>query len=310
MGKKNGETILSGYKPVFKVKRKGNNVKLTEEHSQYLNEFVEKHPTCIVKDATESLYDTFHGLTINESTVYRHITEKQEFTLTRTQARFVNRNSDDTLEQRRQFIEHIDAMNDETFYKRRCISVDESGFKKNMVRPVAWSKKGEPAEVDVEAEGTNLSILDCCFATSSKIKPKKKHKTATGIKRGLPHETNSSQFTLFVEEIVSVLNKLGLKNMYIVMDNAAIHKTPKVLKAIRDSGHYALFLPPYSSMLNPIEECWAKIKSVVRKTPLAKNEMIADRIEEAAKAVTAKNCRGWIRYSQRQFPKYRNMERL
>ena len=63
-------------------------------------------------------------------------------------------------------------------------------------------------------------------------------------------------------------------------------------------------------MLNPIEECWAKIKSVVRKTPLAKNEMIADRIEEAAKAVTAKNCRGWIRYSQRQFPKYRNMERL
>ncbi len=72
------------------------------------------------------------------------------------------------------------------------------------------------------------------------------------------------------------------------MDNAAIHKTPKVLKAIRDSGHYALFLPPYSSMLNPIEECWAKIKSVVRKTPLAKNEIIADRIEEAAKTVTEK----------------------
>ncbi|KAI9341290.1 hypothetical protein BD770DRAFT_399066 [Pilaira anomala] len=46
------------------------------------------------------------------------------------------------------------------------------------------------------------------------------------------------------------------------------------------------------------------------KTPLAKNEMIADRIEEAAKTVTAKNCRGWIRHSQRQFPKCRNMERL
>ncbi|CEP18228.1 hypothetical protein [Parasitella parasitica] len=265
---KNGGTILPGYKPVFEVKRKGNNVKLTEENSQYLNEFVEKHPTCIVKDATESLCETFHGSTINEFTVYRHITEKLEFTLTRTQARFVNRNSDDNLEQRRQFIEHIDAINDETFYKRRCIFVDESGFKKNMVRPVAWSKKGEPAEVDVEAEGTNL------------------------------------------KEIVSVLNKLGLKNMYIVMDNAAINKTPEVLKAIRDSGHYALFLPPYSPMLNPIEECWAKIKSVVRKTPLAKNEMIADRIEEAAKTVTAKNCRGWIRHSQRQFPKYRNMERL
>ncbi|KAI8380341.1 hypothetical protein BD560DRAFT_316980, partial [Blakeslea trispora] len=56
-------------------------------------------------------------------------------------------------------------------------------------------------------------------------------------------------------------------------------------------------VPPHSPMLNPIEEYWVKIKPVVRKTPLAKNEMIADRIEEAAKAVTAKNCRGWIRHS-------------
>ncbi len=134
---KNGGTILPGYKPASEVKRKGNNVKLTEEHSQNLDAFIEKHPTCIVKDATESLCETFQGLTINESTVYRHITEKLEFTLTRTQARFVNRNSNDTLEQRRQFIEDIDAMNEENFYKKRCIFVDESGFKKNMVRPVA-----------------------------------------------------------------------------------------------------------------------------------------------------------------------------
>lgn len=91
---------------------------MTEEHSQYLDAFIEKHPTCIVKDATESLCETFQGLTILESTVYRHITEKLEFTLTRTQARLVNRNSDDTLEQRRQFIEDIDAMNEENFYKK------------------------------------------------------------------------------------------------------------------------------------------------------------------------------------------------
>ncbi|KAI9359885.1 hypothetical protein BD770DRAFT_409572 [Pilaira anomala] len=95
-------------------------LKLNREHSQYLHAFIEKHPTCIVKDATESLCETFQGLTINESTVYRHIiTEKLEFTLTRTQARFVNRNSDDTLGQRRQFIEDIDAMNEENFYKKK-----------------------------------------------------------------------------------------------------------------------------------------------------------------------------------------------
>ncbi|KAG1052178.1 hypothetical protein G6F43_005664 [Rhizopus delemar] len=189
--RKNGVTILPGYKPVSEVKRKGNDKKLTEEHSQYLNQFVEKHPTCIVKDATQSLCEAFHGLIMNEFTVYRHINEKLEFALTLIQARFINRNSDDTLEHRGQFIEDIDAMNDETFYKRRCIFVDEIEFKKNMVRPMARSKKGENAEVDVEAEGTSL------------------------------------------KETVSVLSKLGLKNIYIVMDNTAIHKTPKVLKAIK-----------------------------------------------------------------------------
>lgn len=98
--------------------------------------------------------------------------------------------------------------------------------------------------------------------------------------------------------------------MYIVMNNAAIHKIPEVLKAISDSRHYALFLPPYLPMLNPNKEYWVKIKSVVRKTPLVKNEVIADRTEEVAKTVTAKNCRGWIRHSQRQFPNYHNMDRL
>jgi hypothetical protein len=85
--------------------------------------------------------------------------------LIRTQASFVNRNSDDTPEQHRQFVEYIDVMNDDAFYKRRCIFVDESGFKTNMVRSVAWFKKGEPVEVDdVEAKMTNLSNLGCMSA--------------------------------------------------------------------------------------------------------------------------------------------------
>ncbi|CEI97481.1 hypothetical protein RMCBS344292_11613 [Rhizopus microsporus] len=108
-------TILPDYKPASEIKRKENNIKLTEEHPQYLNEFVEKYLTCIVKDATKPLCETLRGLTIDKSTLYRHIAEKLEFTLTRTQARFVNRNSDDTLKQRRQFVEYIDAMNDKTF---------------------------------------------------------------------------------------------------------------------------------------------------------------------------------------------------
>jgi hypothetical protein len=50
-------------------------------------------------------------------------------------------------------------------------------------------------------------------------------------------------FLLFVEKISVIRNKLGLHNMYIVMDNAAIHKPPEV-QVIRNHGHTALFLLP------------------------------------------------------------------
>jgi transposase len=151
-----------------------------------------------------------------------------------------------------------------------------------MVCPVAWSKKGTPSEVEVQPEGINLSILGCMsvygLIALSQQGPKpngrKKQKT-TGAKSGLPHGTNSSHFLLFIDEIAILLNKLGLENMYIVMDNAAIHKTPDVLRSIHEYDHTPFFLPLYSPMLNPIKECWAKIKQGVRKTPLAKSEEAA-----------------------------------
>lgn len=74
-----------------------------------------------------------------------------------------------------------------------------------------------------------------------KSKDQKKQKIA-GRKRGLPHGTNASHFLLFVEEIAFTLNKLGLHNMYIIMDNASIHNTADVLKAIRDNGHTTLLV--------------------------------------------------------------------
>ena len=55
-------------------------------------------------------------------------------------------------------------------------------------------------------------------------------------KYGLPYGTSSSHFLLFERELSLTLKKPGLNNMYIVIDNAAIHKIANVLKAIRDHG--------------------------------------------------------------------------
>lgn len=188
-------------------------------------------------------------------------------------------------------------------FRRKYVFVDESGLKKHgascsMVQE-GNARRSVSSARRYQLEYFGLPIrarIDCNFSTGSKSKWLKETKIA-GIKRGLPHRINSSHFLLFVEEMATVLNKLGLHNMYIVMDNAAIHNTPEVLQATRGHGHTALFLLPYSPFLNLIEECWAKIKKEACKIPLTNNEIIADHIEEAAKTVTVENCRGWIRHS-------------
>lgn len=81
------QQVLPGYKLASEVEVKRNNVKLTEHHSQFIDDYVEEHPTCIVKNVTDSFCAVFDDLSITESNVYRHITDKLQFTFSRTQPR-------------------------------------------------------------------------------------------------------------------------------------------------------------------------------------------------------------------------------
>lgn len=66
-------------------------IRYTEDHSKFVEKYTEEHPACIANIITKLLYSAFDGLFINPSTVYRHITEKLEFTIIHTQARLTSR---------------------------------------------------------------------------------------------------------------------------------------------------------------------------------------------------------------------------
>jgi transposase len=50
------------------------------------------------------------------------------------------------------------------------------------------------------------------------------------------------------------------------MDNLGSHKGSAIRHAIRATGAKLLFLSPYSPDLNPIEQVFAKLKLLLRKT--------------------------------------------
>ena len=49
------------------------------------------------------------------------------------------------------------------------------------------------------------------------------------------------------------------------MDNLGSHKGKTARAAIRARGAHLIFLPPYSPDLNPIEQVFAKLKTLLRK---------------------------------------------
>jgi hypothetical protein len=51
----------------------------------------------------------------------------------------------------------------------------------------------------------------------------------------------------------------------VVIDNIGSHKGTAVRRAIRATGARLFFLPPYSPDLNPIEQVFAKLKTLLRK---------------------------------------------
>ena len=52
----------------------------------------------------------------------------------------------------------------------------------------------------------------------------------------------------------------------VIMDNLSSHKGPRVRELVEAAGASLRYLPPYSPDFNPIENAFAKLKALLRKT--------------------------------------------
>ena len=71
---------------------------------------------------------------------------------------------------------------------------------------------------------------------------------------------NSKLFLMWVKEILVPNLK---ENQIVIMDNASIHKSPKIREAIEKAGCSLVYQPPYSPDLNPIEHFWRHLKQKI-----------------------------------------------
>jgi transposase len=80
----------------------------------------------------------------------------------------------------------------------------------------------------------------------------------------------------------------------VVVDNLGSHKGAAVRRAIRAAGAHLLFLPPYSPDLNPIEQVFAKLKTLLRKADERSIAAVWHRIGSLLDRFSPQECQNYL----------------
>ena len=98
-------------------------------------------------------------------------------------------------------------------------------------------------------------------------------------------------FTAYVEQVLAPSLRPG---DIVVLDNLGSHKVKAARNAIEGAGAELRFLPPYSPDLNPIEQVFAKLKTLLRSTAPRTRETLWNSIGTLLDRFPPAECRNYI----------------
>ena len=99
-------------------------------------------------------------------------------------------------------------------------------------------------------------------------------------------------FKLYVQEVLCPTLTEG---DVVVTDNLPAHKVAGIRELIQARGAKLIYLPPYSPDLNPIEKCWSKIKTYLRKAKARTRTELEKALREALLLITEEDAQGWFK---------------
>lgn len=82
----------------------------------------------------------------------------------------------------------------------------------------------------------------------------------------------------------------------LIMDNLSAHKGESIRATIEACGARVVYLPPYSPDLNPIEQCWAKVKEALRAAKARNFDALVDALGQALRSITHSDFLAWLNH--------------
>lgn len=148
--------------------------------------------------------------------------------------------------------------------ERDRVYVDETGCDERVQREYGWSRCGEVCcGTRVGRARERLSVVAAWQRRVGEAADTANRLIAPLSFDGTCH---SRLFEVWLRLMLCPLLRAG---QVVILDNAPFHRRAAVQRILRRVGCRALFLPPYSPDLNPIEQQWHPFKNRVRTNRLA-----------------------------------------
>ena len=163
----------------------------------------------------------------------------------------------------------------------RLVFIDETWAKTNMTRLRGWAPRGQKLLAKVP-QGHRRTLTFLAALRNDRIE-------APCVIDG---PINGESFLAYVEQVLVPTLSPG---DIVIMDNLGSHKGKAVRRAIRAAGARLFFLPPYSPDLNPIEQVFAKLKTLLRKTAERTVDTTWKRIGTLLDAFSPQECANYFR---------------
>jgi transposase len=103
---------------------------------------------------------------------------------------------------------------------------------------------------------------------------------------------NGHSFLAYIEQLLVPTLRPG---DIIIIDNLGSHKGAAVRRVLRAAGAKLFFLPPYSPDLNPIEQVFAKLKTLLRKAAERTVQATWQRIGSLLATFTPTECANYLK---------------
>ncbi|XP_032886006.1 uncharacterized protein LOC116978827 [Amblyraja radiata] len=201
------------------------------------------------------------------------------------------RNADRVKQLRIEYVQRVMALDaDDNHHK--FVFVDEAGFNLAKTRRRGRNLIGQRATIQVPARrGANISM---CAAISE-----------DGVvgRRSLIGAYNAELLVAFLDELPLVCRAVGVIYV-IVWDNVRFHHAHLVQAWFQAYPQFlTVYLPPYSPLLNPIEEFFSTWRWKVYDRHPHQQVTLLQAMDNACDDITADQCQAWIRHAQRYFPR-------